>query len=51
MIALLGGRGDYFFDTVSNDPPLAECDKTAAFDAINRMSELGIAMRPDERAA
>jgi NAD(P) transhydrogenase len=29
--------GGYFVDTVFNDPTLAECYKTAAFDGINRL--------------
>ena len=33
----LGGRIDYFIDTVFNYPTLAECYKTAAFDGINRL--------------
>jgi NAD(P) transhydrogenase len=33
----LGGRVDYFVDTVFNYPTLAECYKTAAFDGINRL--------------
>jgi NAD(P) transhydrogenase len=33
----LGGRIDYFVDTVFNYPTLAECYKTAAFDGINRL--------------
>lgn len=50
-VMAFGGRADYFVDTVFNYPTLAECYKTAAFDAINRMSELGIPARRDERAA
>ncbi len=34
----LGGKIDYFVDTVFNYPTLAECYKTAAFDGINRLS-------------
>jgi len=33
----LGGKIDYFVDTVFNYPTLAECYKTAAFDGINRL--------------
>ena len=36
-----GGGADYFVNAVFNYPTLAECYKTAAFDAINRMAELG----------
>ena len=31
-----GGGVDYFLNTVFNYPTLAECYKTAAFDAVNR---------------
>ena len=34
----LGGKIDYFVDTVFNYPTLAECYKTAAFDGINRLN-------------
>ncbi len=33
----LGGKIDYFVDTVFNYPTLAECYKNAAFDGINRL--------------
>jgi NAD(P) transhydrogenase len=33
----LGGKIDYFVNTVFNYPTLAECYKTAAFDGINRL--------------
>ncbi len=36
-----GGGADYFVNAVFNYPTLAECYKTAAFDAINCMAELG----------
>ena len=36
-VLALGGKLDYFVDTVFNYPTLAECYKTAAFDGINRM--------------
>jgi NAD(P) transhydrogenase len=36
-VLALGGRVDYFVDTVFNYPTLAECYKTAAFDGINRL--------------
>jgi NAD(P) transhydrogenase len=35
-VLALGGKVDYFVDTVFNYPTLAECYKTAAFDGINR---------------
>jgi NAD(P) transhydrogenase len=31
------GNVEYFINNVLNDPPLAECDKAAAFDGINRL--------------
>jgi len=34
----LGGKIDYFVNTVLNYPTLAECYKNAAFDGINRLS-------------
>lgn len=37
-VMALGGRVDYFINTVFNYPTLAECYKTAAFDGINRLS-------------
>jgi len=36
-VLALGGKVDYFVDTVFNYPTLAECYKTAAFDGINRI--------------
>jgi NAD(P) transhydrogenase len=36
-VLALGGKLDYFVDTVFNYPTLAECYKTAAFDGINRL--------------
>ena len=36
-VLTLGGKIDYFVDTVFNYPTLAECYKTAAFDGINRL--------------
>jgi NAD(P) transhydrogenase len=36
-VLTLGGRIDYFIDTVFNYPTLAECYKNAAFDGINRL--------------
>jgi NAD(P) transhydrogenase len=37
-VLALGGRVDYFVDTVFNYPTLAECYKTAAFDGLNRLA-------------
>lgn len=39
-VIALGGEVDYFLNSVFNYPTLAECYKVAAFDAVNRMSEL-----------
>lgn len=36
-VLAFGGTVDYFVNTVFNDPTLAECYKTAAFDGINRL--------------
>ena len=36
-VLALGGKVDYFVDTVFNYPTLAECYKTAAFDGVNRL--------------
>ncbi len=35
----LGGKLDYFVDTVFNYPTLAECYKAAAFNGLNRLSK------------
>lgn len=37
-VMALGGKVDFFIDTVFNYPTLAECYKTAAFDGINRLA-------------
>jgi NAD(P) transhydrogenase len=36
-VLALGGRVEYFINTVFNYPTLAECYKTAAFDGVNRL--------------
>jgi len=36
-VLALGGKVDYFIDTVFNYPTLAQCYKNAAFDGINRL--------------
>ena len=36
-VLALGGRIDYFIDTVFNYPTLAQCYKNAAFDGLNRL--------------
>ncbi|MSO76110.1 MAG: Si-specific NAD(P)(+) transhydrogenase [Alphaproteobacteria bacterium] len=36
-VLALGGKIDYFVNTVFNYPTLAECYKTAAFDGVNRL--------------
>ena len=40
--AVMGSKGkiDHFVDTVFNYPTLAECYKTAAFNGLNRLSQL-----------
>ncbi|MBF6561218.1 MAG: Si-specific NAD(P)(+) transhydrogenase [Candidatus Binataceae bacterium] len=38
-VLTLGGKVDYFINTVFNYPTLAECYKTAAFDGINRLAQ------------
>jgi NAD(P) transhydrogenase len=37
-VMALGGKIEYFVNTVFNYPTLAECYKTAAFDGINRLT-------------
>lgn len=37
-VMALGGKVDYFIDTVFNYPTLAECYKAAAFNGLNRLS-------------
>lgn len=37
-VLILGGKIDYFVDTVFNYPTLAECYKAAAFNGINKLS-------------
>jgi NAD(P) transhydrogenase len=44
-VMALGGKLDYFIDTVFNYPTLAECYKTAAFNGINRLGRSG----PDDK--
>jgi NAD(P) transhydrogenase len=39
-VMALGGKLDYFVDTVFNYPTLAECYKVAAFNGLNRVSKL-----------
>jgi NAD(P) transhydrogenase len=36
-VIALGGKIEYFVNTVFNYPTLAECYKTAAFDGVNRL--------------
>jgi NAD(P) transhydrogenase len=38
-VMVLGGRLEYFVDTVFNYPTLAECYKVAAFNGLNRVSK------------
>ena len=39
-VMALGGKLDYFVETVFNYPTLAECYKVAAFNGLNRVSKL-----------
>lgn len=39
-VMILGGKIDYFVNTVFNYPTLAECYKAAAFNGINKLSKL-----------
>jgi NAD(P) transhydrogenase len=39
-VMILGGKIEYFIDTVFNYPTLAECYKVAAFNGLNRISKL-----------
>ena len=39
-VMVLGGKLDYFVDTVFNYPTLAECYKAAAFNGINRLGRI-----------
>ncbi len=39
-VMILGGRVDYFVNTVFNYPTLAECYKAAAFNGLNKLSRL-----------
>jgi NAD(P) transhydrogenase len=38
-VMALGGKVDYFIDTVFNYPTLAECYKAAAFNGVNRLAK------------
>jgi NAD(P) transhydrogenase len=38
-VMILGGKIEYFVDTVFNYPTLAECYKVAAFNGLNRLSK------------
>ena len=40
-VMILGGKVDYFMNTVFNYPTLAECYKAAAFNGLNKLSRLG----------
>jgi NAD(P) transhydrogenase len=39
-VMILGGKVDYFIQTVFNYPTLAECYKAAAFNGLNKLSKL-----------
>jgi NAD(P) transhydrogenase len=47
-VMAFGGGVDYFINTVFNYPTLAECYKTAAFDAANRMGSPREGIAPPE---
>ncbi len=38
VVLAMGGKVDYFVDTVFNYPTLAQCYKNAAFDGLNRLA-------------
>jgi len=38
-VMALGGKVDYFIDSVFNYPTLAECYKAAAFNGVNRLAK------------
>jgi len=39
-VMALGGKLDYFVETVFNYPTLAECYKVAAFNGLNRVANV-----------
>ncbi len=39
-VLILGGKMDYFVNTVFNYPTLAECYKAAAFNGLNKLTKL-----------
>ncbi len=41
-VMILGGRIDYFLNTVFNYPTLAECYKAAAFNGLNKLSRFNV---------
>ena len=41
-VMILGGKVDYFVNTVFNYPTLAECYKAAAFNGINKLARLNV---------
>lgn len=40
-VMILGGKVDYFMNTVFNYPTLAECYKAAAFNGLNKLARFG----------
>jgi NAD(P) transhydrogenase len=50
-VMAFGGGADHFLNTVFNYPTLAECYKTAALDATNRMRDLDGVEWPEAEAA
>jgi len=43
-VMILGGKVDYFMNTVFNYPTLAECYKAAAFNGLNKLARFGDAV-------
>src|SRR5271166_6287332 len=43
-VMILGGKVDYFMNTVFNYPTLAECYKAAAFNGLNKLTRFGDAV-------
>jgi NAD(P) transhydrogenase len=39
-VMILGGKLEYFIDTVFNYPTFAECYKVAAFNGLNRINKI-----------
>src|SRR5579883_2157482 len=50
-VMILGGKVDYFVDTVFNYPTLAECYKAAAFNGLNKLTRMGEENHPTAEPA